>query len=380
MTQIQTLFIDILRAALKGEVPSGLCEQQLTSDTLLELYRLAKHHDLAQVVAQVLTKAGIELPGDLAAAMQKEQLMAVYRNGQLDFALSEIRHCLDDAKIEYIPLKGSVIRPYYPDPNMRTSCDIDVLIPENRLQATIAALEAAGYRRGNKNYHDVSMFSPHGIHLELHFNIQENMDNLDLVLGHAWKHTSPDEAGGYKFSNEFFAFHIFAHMAYHFLAGGCGIRPLMDIWVMEHKMGVTYVDAEALLEKAGIYRFAQYMSELATRCFDSGELADTSVLEYIFKGGIYGSMQNKVTVQKEATGSTLSYALKRIFLPYKTMVSVYPVLKKAPYLLPFCHVARWLRILFGGRARHAVSELTHTMDVSEKEMAQVKALRDRLGL
>lgn len=380
MKRIQALFIDALRAALNGQSPRGEWDQPLSADTATALYRLAINHDLAQVVADVLIASGTELGDELASALQKQRLLSVYRTGQLGFALSQIRSCLDGAGVAYIPLKGSVIRPYYPNPNMRTSCDVDVLVRESELDAAITALESAGYRRGNKNYHDVSMFSPEGIHLELHFNIQENMDNLDAVLKDAWDHAVPDEGSGYKFSNEFFAFHIFAHMAYHFLAGGCGIRPLADIWIMEHKMGVTCADAKTLLEKAGIYRFAQHMSALATQCFSTDEAVDDPALEYIFKGGIYGSLQNKVTVQKEATGSTLSYALKRIFLPYKTMVSVYPVLKKAPYLLPFYHVARWLRILFGGRARHAVSELTHTIDVSEKEMAQVKALRDQLGI
>ncbi len=380
MKRIQALFIELLRAALNGETPRGLSEQELSADTATALYRLAKQHDLAQVVAGALSEVGAELPSQLASALQKEQFLSVYRTGQLNFALSQIRSCFDGAGIAYIPLKGSVIRPYYPDPSMRTSCDVDILVHEKDLNAAMTALESAGYRRGDKNYHDVSMFSPEGIHLELHFNIQENMDNLDAVLTDAWEYAIPDEGSGYKFSNEFFAFHIFAHMAYHFLAGGCGIRPMADIWIMEHKMGITYADAKVLLEKAGIYRFAEHMSALATQCFSTGEIADDPALEYIFKGGIYGSMQNKVTVQKEATGSTLSYALKRIFLPYKTMVSVYPILKKAPYLLPFCHVARWLRILFGGRAKHAVSELTHTIDVSDKEMADIKALRDRLGI
>ena len=45
---------------------------------------------------------------------------------------------------------------------------------------------------------------------------------------------------------------MFAHMLYHFISGGCGIRPLMDIWIAEHKMGITYTEAKDLLETAGI--------------------------------------------------------------------------------------------------------------------------------
>ena len=31
-------------------------------------------------------------------------------------------------QIPFLPLKGSVIRQYYPEPWMRTSCDIDILV------------------------------------------------------------------------------------------------------------------------------------------------------------------------------------------------------------------------------------------------------------
>ncbi len=379
--KIQALFIQLLRAALNGETTCGVCESELSADTATDLYRLSKHHDLAQAVAPAIEAAGVRLPSELASALQKQRLLAVYRTGQLDFALSQIRNCLDGADIAYVPLKGSVIRPYYPDPSMRTSCDVDILVHEGDLNSAMTALESAGYRRGGRNYHDVSMFSPEKIHLELHFNIQESMDNLDAVLKDAWEHAIPDEGSGYKFSKEFFAFHIFAHMAYHFLAGGCGIRALTDIWVMEHKMGITYADGQALLERAVIYRFAEHMSALATQCFSSGEAdVDEPALKYIFKGGIYGSMQNKMTVQKQAAGSTPGYALKRVFLPRRSLASQYPILKKSPYLLPFCWTARAFRALFGGKAKRAVSELMCSSGVSNDELEKIKQLRDQLGI
>ena len=40
----------------------------------------------------------------------------------------ELKEALEKAEIPFLPLKGSVIRKYYPEPWMRTSCDIDLLI------------------------------------------------------------------------------------------------------------------------------------------------------------------------------------------------------------------------------------------------------------
>ncbi|MBO4954226.1 MAG: nucleotidyltransferase family protein, partial [Clostridia bacterium] len=36
--------------------------------------------------------------------------------------------------IDFMPLKGAVIRQYYPEPWMRTSCDIDIHVKKDRLE------------------------------------------------------------------------------------------------------------------------------------------------------------------------------------------------------------------------------------------------------
>lgn len=183
----------------------------------------------------------------------------------------------------------------------------------------------------------MSLFSDANVHLELHFNIQENIDKLDAVLKDAWQYARLTEGSRYKFTDEFFVFHMFAHMSYHFLSGGCGIKPLMDIWIMEHKMGITYESAKELLEKAGIFQFATEISNIAEICFSGkpkDEFSDT-ILSYIFSGGVYGTSQNKIAVKKSKSKSTLLYALQRLFMPYKSMVILYPILQKCLFCCRF---------------------------------------------
>ena len=233
-----------------------------------------------------------------------------------------------------------------------------------------------------RDYHDVSLFSEANVHLELHFNIQENIDKLDSVLKDAWRYACLTGGSRYKFTDEFFVFHMFAHMSYHFLSGGCGIKPLMDIWIMEHKMGITYESARELLEKAGIYQFATEISKLAEICF-SGEPKDEfsdTILSYIFSGGVYGTSQNKIAVKKSKSKSTLLYALQRLFMPYKDMVTLYPILHKLPFLLPFCWIARWCKMLFGGKAKHTIRELKTASTVSDDKINTLTMMRERLGL
>ena len=381
-TKIQQILITILHSTVNGVALSDTDKHQITPELFASVYLLAKKHDMAHVLAEFLYQNQITVPRDLQARLQQEAFLTAYRLEQLKYTFGEICRTFEEAEIGYVPLKGSVIRPFYPQESMRTSCDIDILIHEESLEKAISSLTVKGYQCGKRNYHDVSLYAPNKVHLELHFNILESMDQLDVVLKHAWEHAVPEKGTRYGFSEEFFAFHMFAHMAYHFVHGGCGIRSLLDIWVMEHKMNIPYSCAKKLLKKAGIYQFAAEMSKLAELCFTENDSAVFSdpVLKYIFQGGVYGSMENHIAVTKTRNKSSLIYAIKRIFLPYKSMTITYPVLKKAPYLLPFCWVARWIRLLRGGKTRQMMTEMTCATNISDERIQEVAAIRSRLGL
>ena len=380
--EVQHILIEILYAAINGIENDESIKEKLTPEMLPSVYRLAKKHDLAHVVSHFVYRSKMEIDPELRARLHQEELLSVYRNEQMKYALGEICRIFDEAEITYIPLKGSVIRPFYPYESMRTSCDVDILIHEEDLKAAINSLEAKGYQCGKRNYHDVPLFAPNKVHLELHFNIQENMADLDVVLKDAWQYAVPTNGSQYAFSKEFFAFHIFAHMAYHFVSGGCGIRSLLDIWVLEHKMGISYTCAKPLLEKAGIYQFASEMSKLAERCFtqNSRDPFSDFLLKYIFSGGVYGSVENHVAVDKSKSGGSVGYVFKRLFLPYSSMMFLFPCLKKAPYLLPFCWVIRWINVILGGKSKRIISEMTYVSNLSDEKLQEITAIRSRLGL
>ncbi len=380
--EYQSILIEILYSAMNEVESSPALAKKVTPDILSSVYRLAKKHDLAHIVSKFIHQNQIEVSDDLKAQFQREELMSIYRHEQMKYAYEEICAAFEEANMPYIPLKGSVLRPYYPFESMRTSCDIDILIHESDLKSAIACLEGKGYRCGDRNYHDVSLYSPNKIHLELHFNIQENMDPLDKVLKDAWNYTSLAQGSRYDFSKEFFAFHIFAHLACHFVSGGCGFRSLLDIWVMEHKMGICCSCAKELLEKAAIYQFATEMRNLAELCFthNDKDVAWDPVLQYIFQGGVYGSAENQIAVDKSQTKSSFTYVLKRIFLPYKLMVLSYPFLQKAPYLLPVFWVVRWVKAMFGSRSKRIVSEMACVSNMPDEKIKAVKAICSRLGL
>ncbi len=377
---LQNIFIKILRAELSEATLDTEIREQLTPGVISALYELSKRHDLAHIVAASLQKNGLLTDDQVSAKFKQENAQAVYRHLQMEYAYKQICDVFEEKGIPYIPLKGAVLRQYYPQPSMRTSCDIDILIREENLECAVDALTQKGFQCGERHYHDISLRSPRNIHLELHFHIQENTDNLDAVLKDVWQYAKPMTGSCYGLTKEFFLFYMFAHMSYHFLAGGCGIRPLMDIWVIEHKMGIAYPQAEELLQRAGIYTFARGITELAEACFSGQEkdaFSDT-LLSYIFDGGVYGSVRNRVAVKKG--DSTLRYVMQRLFMPYENMTIIYPILEKCPFLLPICWIMRIFKMLFGGKLRASAFELRIAKEMSNTELEKIKQIKEGLGL
>lgn len=378
----QGWLIQILQAALNETKPDASALEQLTPERMVEICRLAKKHDLAHIVSGFVYENKINIEPKFWDRLRKEEILSVYRYEQMRHAYFHICGLLTQAEICYIPLKGSVLRPYYPKESMRTSCDIDILVQQQDLEVALEELQKSDFRLESRSHRDVSLFSPNNVHLELHFCVVEHVDSLDAVLQDAWKFAEPADGCRYAFTKDFFAFHIFAHMSYHFLAGGCGLRSLMDIWVMEHRMGISYLCAETLLRQAGILQFAKEMHTLAERCFTSADatVTDDSVLRYVIHGGVYGNEENHVAVKKEETKTTFRYVIERVFMPYKHMKRLYPVLEKASILLPVFWVVRGVQILFGERRKKAISELITAGRTSDERLEEIKTLRNRLGL
>ncbi len=381
--RINNLFIDILRYEMTGMDKEGTAHP-VDNNTLLELYKLSKRHDLAHIIAGNLDSAGLLDESETSAKFRKQLIMSVYRNRQMQFEYAKIRHILEENSIPFIPLKGAVLRQYYPKESMRTSCDIDILVHDGDLERAIEALCGIGYKSGEREFHDVSLFSPSGVHLELHFSILETVEKLDRVLSKAWDHAKLKDGSKYEyeFEKEFFYFHIMAHAAYHFTSGGFAVRALLDVYVMKYNMGVSCKDAEDLLSMAGIYKFAEEIEAISDYCFRGGQGTEltSELIAYFFTGRMYGDVDTRVAMYKSEKKSTLSYLIHRIFPPHSTMAEQYKRLKKHPVLLPWYWVLRLVKKLFAKRIKSAANEARAAASVSDEKVLYIKELRSRLQI
>lgn len=383
----ESILFALLRAEVCGEAVDEEIIASLSGENLEKLYILAKKHDLAHLAGDALSKLGALGDDAVSQKFKQAAIQAVYRYARLNRAYQSICKVLEEAKIPFMPLKGSVLRDYYPEPWMRTSCDIDILVHQENVQPAIAILKQVLQYRFEKQWiYEYSLFSPDGIHLELHSNTIEKVESgsCEEVLRQVWEMSATEEGCTYKriMTDEMFYFYHIQHMAKHFTHGGCGIRPFLDIWVMNHRMQDNRQKRKSLLEKGGLIKFA-VVAEALTETWFAGAKADglsQQLGQLIITGGVYGNKANQAVIGGAQKGSRVKYILSRIFMPYDQLRYVYPVLQKNKWLYPFCQILRWLRMLFGGKAGQAVRELKATATASVQEITTAEDMLRRLGL
>ena len=336
---------------------------EVSARFLSEVYKLSKAHDMAHLVGDALNKSGVfeNLPDDMdekeRAAIEKvkekfdEQIFtAVYRYENINYELERLKETLEEAKIPFIPLKGAVIRKYYPEPWMRTSCDIDILIKNADTDIAIGILCKAGYiRTEDSSTHDYNLVSSNGIHIELHFTLTQGEDfcAANELVKTIWNEAILDEGECcYSLIPETIVFYHLLHMARHILHGGCGVRPFIDLWLLNKKMIYDQQKLEIMLINGGLFALDKAALCLCKVWLENGEHnSNTRALEkYIINGGVYGTAENSARVQAAKKVGKLKLFFNIMFLKKETLAVIYPKLKKHPLLLPWYQIKRWFRI------------------------------------
>ena len=277
-----------------------------------------------------------------------------------------------------------MIRKYYPEEWMRNSCDIDILVQEERVEEIVALLtQKLNYKSdGKRKSHDILLHTPGDVHLELHFNIISGSYAFNRVLSRVWDFARPveDKENHYQLSDEFLYFHIISHAAYHFLRGGCGIRPIFDIWLLKNNLNLDAKKLLPLLKEADLEKFAVELEHLSNVWANGYPHNETTKMmeQYILSGGVYGTMENRVAIN-EHSQNKLKYFFHRVFMPYEAMKKYYKILDRAPVLYPFFHIVRWFRIIFTNKDS-AFVELKQNQTISTGKVDSLSEMRKRLNL
>lgn len=353
--------------------------QPLSEEQVKQLLVLSSQHDVAHLVGVVAEK----LPREQQEAFKpfaREQMKAMFRYEKTQRELDRICAVLEKSEIPYIPLKGSVIRRLYPEPWHRTSCDIDILVQLGRLDEAVAALKSQlQYTDKRTDSHDVSMWSPNGVHLELHFDFDEE----HVTKEQFWENAVATD-GSYRreLTNELLIVAYVAHVAKHFMLGGCGLRPFLDLWLMQRKLSYDATALDLQIREAGLEAFYTKVNALLELWFAEG---DTDAFlcqmeEYILPGGVYGNKKNAIAMARTKGTSNWQYLLRRIFPPRQVLKYQYPALSRYPWLLPWYWLCRAVRHALNGKGRDIRAEYRINREFSGDDFQNTDQLLSGLGL
>lgn len=304
------------------------------------LYQAAVDHQMVGLTAIMLKRAGIQ-----DARYEDYLKKALLLDRIADAEHRKILNMLAQAQIWHMPLKGVVIKEYYPEAGMRQMADIDVLFDASRAEDVRSIMHSLNYSetKYDQEHRDDYQKSA-ACHFELHRMLfsPDSGEELyryyqgiqDKILGEGYeKHLSRED----------FYIYIIAHEFKHFYWMGTGLRSLLDTYVIlkkfDGKLDWEYIHTE--INKIGLDQLSDFENNnrtLAMRVFSDGTLTGLSsdeweMLSFFADSGMYGTREHEIQYAIERNGK-LGYVLKKIFPPLAEVKEYYPFFYQHKILLP----------------------------------------------
>ena len=145
-----------------------------------------------------------------------------------------------------------------------------------------------------------------------------------------------------------------------------------------------YPTAEIICEDIALERL--FVAEdgcdiLAVFCYFHGEDPTYRVIEggEWLDGGEYGVI-HRIAVSKNDGKGTVGYIFQRMFMPYSSLKKAYPILVKHKWLMPFCQMARWFKLVTGEKTKKAIEEIRISSTTSEADVNSLQAFLGEIGL
>lgn len=355
--RVSEYLLELLRSALNNTTSKEKPEDVSWN----AVYALAHKHSVTALAFFAIQKLKNPPEQELFQIWQTQNSKILVKGANQENELALLSDCFEKNAIAYMPLKGSVIRDLFPLPYLREMSDLDILIPVEKLQQACQLCEAMGYRTNSRVEHHIELHKLPYMNIELHSGLIASFYEYYEYYKDPWtKAYRYNNDYRYAMRNEDLYLYFLTHAAKHYFNSGTGIRSVIDIYVFNRayrpSMDTRYIAQE--LKKLNLERFARQIEQLAQYWFaENRTKTSDEVIEmqsYVLSSATYGTQSNRDANQirrymqkgKSESNARMAMFWHMTFLPCEEMQPMFPVLKKVPILLPFCWIARWLRILF----------------------------------
>lgn len=176
---------------------------------------------------------------------------------------------LSEDSIEPVVLKGRSIAQYYPIPEHRYSCDLDLFVAGCNWERACEILEAKGIRLEREVYKEVE-FTFKGVNVELHRYISPVRGNKTLLRFERYLRDLLDASPKSYFEGTrllcpplmFIVMLYIEHALGDLLHGKLTLKHVVD-WVVLRKQEIDRIEIEVRCREFGFYRFLMLIDALA---------------------------------------------------------------------------------------------------------------------
>ena len=343
----------LLTSAVNSRSP-GLA--QISKMNVDLIYNLASYHSVVAIVAFAL-ECAIDLPHKYDQAKKK----AIRKQALFDTERNKIFSYFSKEGIWYMPLKGVVIKEYYPKFGMREMVDNDVLCDPNHMEDVKVIMEDLGFHCDLFGVDNQDVYSKDILCFEVHNSLFQADKYSDFSEYYKDIKTKlicdQNNSYEYRFKTEDLYIYLTAHEYKHYSRGGTGLRSLLDTYLfLKHykaQMDWCYVNGE--LEKLKLTEFEKMNRQLSEKVFSEIPLSneEKQLLMYYVSSGAHGTeehrVDNRISSELSENDSKISkqrYITNRVFLRGEELKSKHPFVYQHKVLLPFFYVYRLFNALF----------------------------------
>lgn len=348
MNDIQRGVLTMIRSAVTGQA------QTLPENfSLEEAEKLIIKHQIVGLAYEGAVLCGLPKTHPVMNRLFQLYCQIVMRSNAQMNAVDKLLAVFEEKGIDYLPVKGCEIKRLYPRPAMRVMTDADVLIRMEQYEQIRAIVTDLGYTEGEIADHAL-VWNSKILELELHRRLVPTTDeDYYSYIGEGWQRAKHIRGHRYELSAEDAYIFLFVHFTKHYRDGGIGLRQAVDLWVYDRthpNMDRAYLKQE--LEKLHLVEFYENTRQLLKAWFDGAELTEklAFISQFIFDSGSWGTSEQRAVfagyrnVKKAGSvkGGYWRTVLHSVFPSSREMGKRYPVLRKAPWLLPVMWPVRWV--------------------------------------
>ena len=312
--------------------------------------KFSKKHNLTALFYKVVKDTKVDIPKEYLDKLEEYYLVNLRKSLSFEKERKDLYRFLNENQIDFLPLKGIIIKDYYPDPNSREFADNDILFG-SKDKAIRDYFISKGYKveMFRKYNHDTYLKKPF-YNFEMHralFTAREDILKFVKYFEDFLSKAKVKKDYEHESSKEDFYIYFTAHSFKHFNTSGCGVRTLIDyyLYLKNNTLDFDYINQE--LEKLDLLDFSNSIINLSNKVFDNKELneEEKEMLIFIASSGTYGTLEHSVSRGVKEKGK-FRYLMSRVFPPIAFYKTSYPWAYKTKILIPVAWLFRLFRIIF----------------------------------